>query len=219
MEQNIQNEEVYTLYVHTCIANKKVYVGITYQDANNRWKDGEGYKSNYELYSDIRKYGWEEGFFHQIVSDNLSWEKVKEAEAFFINIYDSTNPEKGYNHSVGGKYGKKKERGSFASKLKSLRKNKGLTQEELSAAVNISRPTISNYEIGRRTPSLDELKRIADYLGVGLDYFSGDGIDASLEISTRVLNFFQSEEYSDEQKIGLFNDILGFYSRFILNNS
>lgn len=210
--------DTYTLYVHTCIANHKVYVGITYKDANDRWKDGEGYKSNFELYSDIRKYGWEDGFFHQIVRDDLSWEKVKEAEAYFVNIFDSTNPEKGYNHTIGGLYGKKRERGDFGSKLKTLRKNKGITQDELSKSLDITRSTISNYEIGRRSPNLDELKRIADYFGVGLDYFSSKGLDASFEISTRVLEFFKSEEYTEEQKVSLFNDIIGFYSRFVLNN-
>lgn len=214
-----KRDETYTLYVHTCVENHKVYVGITYKDANERWKDGEGYKSNFELYSDIRKYGWEKGFFHQIVRDNLSWEKVKEAEAYFVEIFDSTNPEKGYNHAVGGIYGKKRERGDFGSKLKTLRKNKGLTQDELAAALEITRATICNYELGRRSPGLDELKRIADYLGVGLDFFSSDDTDVSLEISTRVLGFFQSEKYTEEQKVRLFNDILGFYSRFILNNS
>ena len=122
-----QNDEDrnYTLYVHTCLANKKVYVGVTYKDAKERWKDGEGYKNNYELYSDIRQYGWTDGFFHQIVRDNLTYEEVIEAETFFIKMYDSMNSEKGYNHSRGGAgYSKHKEREEFGEKIKLLRKAK-----------------------------------------------------------------------------------------------
>ena len=217
MSEVMSSEETYTLYIHTCIANKKVYVGITYKTAEDRWKDGEGYKSNFELYSDIRKYGWEEGFFHQIVSDGLSWEQVKEAEAFFIKTYDSTNPEKGYNHSIGGIYGKKKQKSDLGIRIKKLRKSNKLTQEELSKVINVSRSTLSCYEAGIRTPGIDELKLIAEHLGVGLDYFSDFTPDEGINLSARVLSFYQSENYTLEQKINLFNDIIGYYSRFVIN--
>ena len=52
-------EELYTLYIHTCLENDKVYVGITSKDAKNRWLDSEIYKGNSDLYSDIKKYGWD----------------------------------------------------------------------------------------------------------------------------------------------------------------
>lgn len=50
-------EEFYTLYIHTCLENDKVYVGITSKDSKNRWLDSESYKGNSDLYSDIKKYG------------------------------------------------------------------------------------------------------------------------------------------------------------------
>ena len=59
MAKDIQTEDLYTLYVHTNIENKKVYIGITGKDTEERWRDGEGYKYNPELYADIKKYGWE----------------------------------------------------------------------------------------------------------------------------------------------------------------
>lgn len=218
-DEAVTEEALYTLYIHTCLKNDKVYVGITYKDAKNRWDDGSGYKSNFELYSDIKLYGWNEGFHHKIVRDNLTWEKAKEAEKFFIEIYDSTNPEKGYNHRKGGiGYGLHKPRENFGNKLRMLRKNKGLTQEELAAELKVTRATISNYEVNRRTPSLNDLKIFADYYGVGLDYFGANAENADFEISTRVVEYFKSEDISVDDKIDLFNDIVTAYTRFVLQS-
>ncbi|MCX7829246.1 MAG: helix-turn-helix domain-containing protein [Thermanaerothrix sp.] len=65
----------------------------------------------------------------------------------------------------------------IASKLKKLRKQKGLTQEEAAKALNIAKSTLGNYEIGRRAPDLPMLIKLADFYGVSLDYFrmSGNG--------------------------------------------
>ena len=49
----------------------------------------------------------------------------------------------------------------FHEKLKELRKNKGLTQEELSEALFVSRTAISKWESGRGYPGIDSLKEIA----------------------------------------------------------
>lgn len=216
----IEKEDVlYTLYIHTCLKNDKVYVGVTYKDAKRRWDDGSGYKSNYELYSDIKLYGWEEGFHHKVVRDNLTYDKVKEAERFFIDMYDSTNPEKGYNHRRGGiGYGSHKPRENFGNKLKALRKNKGLTQEELANILNLSRATISNYEVNRRTPSLNDLKTFANFYGVSLDYFGAVVENADFEISTRIIEYFKSADITIDDKIELFNDILVAYTRYVLEN-
>ena len=51
----------------------------------------------------------------------------------------------------------------FNEKLQELRKNKGLTQEELAEALYVSRTAISKWESGRGYPSIDSLKEIAKY--------------------------------------------------------
>lgn len=215
---NVRQDELYTLYIHTCLANDKVYVGITHKDAKQRWIDGNGYKGNYELYSDIIKYSWEDGFHHKIVADNLTWEKAKEAERFFIDTFDSTNPEKGYNHRKGGVgYGAHRNRANIGTKIKVLRKNKHLTQQELADELNLSRATISNYEVNRRSPSIDDLKLLADYFGVGLDYF-GEGANISFEISSRVIGYFKNENITIDDKTELFNDILSAYYIYVIDN-
>lgn len=63
----------------------------------------------------------------------------------------------------------------FSQRLKELRKERGLTQEELSKLSGISFPTISRYENGLRDePKLSILKTLANYFDVTIDYLAGD---------------------------------------------
>ena len=57
----------------------------------------------------------------------------------------------------------------FNEKLQELRKNKGLTQEELAEALYVSRTAISKWESGRGYPSIDSLKEIAKYFLINED--------------------------------------------------
>ena len=57
----------------------------------------------------------------------------------------------------------------FGEKLQLLRKDKGLTQEELSSALYVSRTAVSKWESGRGYPGIDSLKQIAKYFCVSLD--------------------------------------------------
>lgn len=54
-------------------------------------------------------------------------------------------------------------------KIKYLREEKGLTQAEVAIALAINRVTYTNYELGKRTPDVFMLKRIADFFDVTLD--------------------------------------------------
>lgn len=57
----------------------------------------------------------------------------------------------------------------FNEKLQELRKNKGLTQEELAEALYVSRTTISKWESGRGYPNIDSLKEISKFFSVTID--------------------------------------------------
>ena len=57
----------------------------------------------------------------------------------------------------------------FNKKLQELRKQKGLTQEELAEKLYVSRTAISKWESGRGHPSIDSLKAIAQFFSVTVD--------------------------------------------------
>ena len=57
----------------------------------------------------------------------------------------------------------------FHEKLQALRKQKGLTQEELAQALYVSRTAVSKWESGRGYPNMDSLKAIARFYGVTID--------------------------------------------------
>ena len=57
----------------------------------------------------------------------------------------------------------------FSKKLQELRKQKGLTQEELAQRLYVSRTAVSKWESGRGYPSIDSLKEIAKFFSVTVD--------------------------------------------------
>ena len=57
----------------------------------------------------------------------------------------------------------------FNEKLQELRKQKGLTQEELAASLYVSRTAISKWESGRGYPNIESLKDIAKFFSVTVD--------------------------------------------------
>jgi len=62
-------------------------------------------------------------------------------------------------------------------KLQLLRKQKGLTQEELAEKLYVSRTAVSKWESGRGMPGIDSLKAISRFFAVSLDdLLSGDAL-------------------------------------------
>ena len=57
----------------------------------------------------------------------------------------------------------------FHEKLQQLRKQKGLTQEELAESLFVSRTAVSKWESGRGYPNIDSLKAIAKFFSVTID--------------------------------------------------
>lgn len=100
---------------------------------------------------------------------------------------------------------------NIGSKLKTLRKGRKLTQLELSEKLGLSRATISNYEVGRRTPHLSELRRFAEFYGVGLDYFGVETTDESFELLSRAKSVFTNSELTPEIKTHLYKEIMKMY--------
>lgn len=103
---------------------------------------------------------------------------------------------------------------TVGAKLRLLRKERRLTQDELAAAIGIKRATLSNYEIDRRQPSLSDLKRFAGFFGVGLDFFGLGTMDEALDIAARAKLLFADEAVPAEKKERLFKEIMRLYLEF-----
>ena len=57
----------------------------------------------------------------------------------------------------------------FNNKLYSLRKQKGFSQEELANRLNVSRQTVSKWEVGESAPDMENLAAISELFEVSLD--------------------------------------------------
>lgn len=68
--------------------------------------------------------------------------------------------------------------------LKSLRKSKGLTQEELAARLSVARQTVSKWENGLSVPDADALIRVAGILEVSVSELLGSQVKESVGEAT-----------------------------------
>lgn len=90
----------YTVYMHIT-PNGKRYVGITSLEPVKRWCNGMGYKTQPLFFRAITKYGWH-NIEHKVLYTDLTKERAIEIEIQLIAEYDSTNPQNGYNCTIGG---------------------------------------------------------------------------------------------------------------------
>lgn len=61
----------------------------------------------------------------------------------------------------------------FSRRLKNLRENKELAQNELAKELYVNRSLICVYEKGKRLPSIDMLIRLSEFFKVSIDYLLG----------------------------------------------
>lgn len=91
---------MYTVYEHL-FPNGKRYIGITSQNVEKRWQNGNGYATQYFMNLAIQKYGWE-NIEHNILETGLTQKRAKEIEKYYINKYNTNNLLNGYNRTIGG---------------------------------------------------------------------------------------------------------------------
>lgn len=90
----------FLLYKHTSPTGK-VYIGITGQRPETRWRGGKGYATNPHFYNAILKYGWD-NFTHEILAAGLTRDEACAMEQALIALHHSDDPAHGYNRTSGG---------------------------------------------------------------------------------------------------------------------
>src|ERR1035437_2151742 len=90
------------VYISRNILNNKVYIGITKRTLQKRKYEHiysafyKRYNYSIRFYSSIRKYGVEAFEWNELCRCSTI-EDLLEKEEYYISLYDSTNPTKGYN--------------------------------------------------------------------------------------------------------------------------
>lgn len=82
----------------------------------------------------------------------------------------------------------------IGKRISTLRKSKGYSQDELAKILDISRPSLTQIELGNRNLSVIELKKISDNLSISIDKL----LSADFDIENIELNTI---EISDNQKL------------------
>jgi len=88
----------------------------------------------------------------------------------------------------------------FGEKITKLKKLKNLSQVALAETTGISRDAISKYERGDSMPSVDYAKRIADALGVSLDYLVSDNDKEDILDNDAVKRIKEIQALPDSEK-------------------
>lgn len=89
-------------------------------------------------------------------------------------------------------------------KIAHLREKRGLTQEELSVKLGISRAALSHYETNRREPDYDTLRNIANFFDTSLDYLFGRTNRPEFVLDQEVRDYADTLELSDESILDKF---------------
>lgn len=96
--------------------------------------------------------------------------------------------------------------GSFGEVLRWLRNKAGISQNELSKHIGVSKSSVNMYERGEREPSFETLEAIADYFNVDMDYLLGRSPFPGLEVVNMAVG---QEIQKARKKAGLTQEELG----------
>jgi transcriptional regulator with XRE-family HTH domain len=87
---------------------------------------------------------------------------------------------------------------TFGEKLKSARKNVGLTQEQLAEKLMVSRQAITKWESDKGMPDIENLKQLSKLLNVSIDYLLDDGSELDFSVTKKSIDL---TKYGDGKKL------------------
>lgn len=150
---------MWKIYKHT-FPNGKVYIGQTKQRLSKRFENGAGYDACPLMAKAIQKYGWENVNTEILVDNITSLEEANQLEIYYIELYDSRNPNKGYNVGYGG---------GVVNKCDDKRIldlwQEGKTQTEIKSILHYDMQTIRLYLDAHGITENERLQRRNDNIG------------------------------------------------------
>ena len=90
--------------------------------------------------------------------------------------------------------------GNFAALLREVREKRGMSQQILAERAGLQATAISHFEAGRRSPSFDNLRKLADALEVTTDFLLGRTTDLVAEGPSMQALFRNAQEISANQQ-------------------
>lgn len=90
----------------------------------------------------------------------------------------------------------------FKDKLKELRKNRGLTQNDVAESVGVKQNSYNSWENGKREPNFSKLRKLAKYFNVSTDYLL-DLEKQSYFSLKKFLELLPERQYSVDVKVYL----------------
>jgi len=76
----------------------------------------------------------------------------------------------------------------LGEKIQWLRKEKGMSQEQLAAQITVSRQAISKWELGESTPDTENIVQLCKIFNVSADYLLNDDYESDLDIPAVKVN-------------------------------
>ena len=95
----------------------------------------------------------------------------------------------------------------LGKRIKSLRKEKGLTQEELGKLINVTKVSICCYEKESRMPTLETLIALSKVFNVDINYFLGNDTYVVAEDDSKYGLMFAEEEIDFVKEIRKYNNL------------
>jgi len=99
----------------------------------------------------------------------------------------------------------------IGEKIKQLRDENDITQEDLGKHLKIHRSTVANYESGNRQPDIETCKQIAEYFGVSIDFLVGKKQKKYRDFIYDAKTFFSSDSVTEAEKDRVLKKIIDCY--------
>ena len=168
----MKNKPYGIIYKITNKINGKVYIGQTIRSFNKRYKGDLLNTHNEHLKNSILKYGIDNFEIIKEYDTAQDQEELNQKEEYYINLFNSMDPSKGYNKKGGGSRGKLSEETKKKVSIKSLGVNNGMygknhteeTKKKISASIKTKRKVIQLTKEGNYIKTFNSIVEANLYL-------------------------------------------------------